>query len=54
MDPNDSVLDQVTFDDESLEGSSSTPTNAAGDLGLVIEEDGRVRWQLLIIMTSES
>ena len=42
MDLNDPVLEPVTFDDESLEGSSSTPTNATGmaDLGLGIEEDG--------------
>ena len=41
MDLNDPVLEPMTFDDESLEGSSSTPTNAAGagDLGLGIEEE---------------
>ena len=44
MDLNDPVLQLVTFDDESLEGSSSTPANAVGarDLGLGIEEEDGV------------
>jgi hypothetical protein len=42
MDLNDPVLEPVTFDDESLEGSSSTPTNAVADLGLGIEEEDGV------------
>jgi len=40
MDLNEPVLERVTFDDESLEGSSYTPTNATGDFGLGKEEDG--------------
>ena len=39
MDLNDPVLEPVSFDDELLEASSSTPTtNGAADLGSGIEE----------------
>lgn len=37
---NTDLNEATTFDDESLEESFSTPTNAAWDLGLGIEEDG--------------
>lgn len=32
------MLEPIIFEDESLEGSSSTPTNAAWDLGFGIEQ----------------
>ena len=45
MDLNDPVLEPVTFDDETqhFEGSSSTPTNAAADLELGIDEEDGVQ-----------
>ena len=39
IDLNDPMLEPITFDDEPHEGSSSTPVDAAADLGLGIEEE---------------